>query len=179
MLRLPLKKGDSTKPTLPIGWLWFTLLAVQTYNLNSKLPTQPHQLHHLASRTAFSNTITSHRKPAVLWKLSNVTFCRVLHFNRQNLMLISPPNDQASVGQLLLTYGLFYENVATFRTLLTKWIRLWSNRFTIFKLKKKHVFPNVECIFSAKFFSSGNLSLLTYFTKLSSVSNTVTIAHFC
>jgi len=46
--------------------------------------------------------------------------CRVLHFNRQNLMLISPPNDQASVGQLLLTYGLFYENVATFRTLLTK-----------------------------------------------------------
>jgi len=57
-----------------IGWLWFTLLAVQTYNLNSKLPTQTHQLHHLASRTAFSNTITSHRKTAVLLKPSNVTF---------------------------------------------------------------------------------------------------------
>ena len=27
-------------------------IAVQTYNLNSKSPTQTHQLHHLASRTA-------------------------------------------------------------------------------------------------------------------------------
>ena len=32
------RKETSTKPTLPIGWLWFTLLAVQTYNLNYKLP---------------------------------------------------------------------------------------------------------------------------------------------
>jgi len=28
-----LNKGDFTKPTLPIGWLLFTLLAVETYNL--------------------------------------------------------------------------------------------------------------------------------------------------
>ena len=65
-------KETSTKLIFPIGWLSFTLLAVQTYNLNSKLPTQTHQLHRLDSRTAFSNTITSHRKTAVLLKLSNL-----------------------------------------------------------------------------------------------------------
>jgi len=52
------KKETSTKPTLLVGWLWFTLLAVQTCKLNSKLPAQTHQLHHLASRMAFSSTIT-------------------------------------------------------------------------------------------------------------------------
>ena len=56
-----------------IGWVSFTLLAVQANNLNSTLPTQTHQLHHLASRTAFSNTVTSYRKTAILLKLSNVT----------------------------------------------------------------------------------------------------------
>jgi len=40
----------------------------------------------------FSDGITSCRKTAVMLKLSNVTFA-VLRFNRQNLMLISPPND--------------------------------------------------------------------------------------
>jgi len=48
----------------------------------------------------------------------------------------------------------------------------------VFKLKKMYVFPNVECIFSAKSFGLGNLSLLTNFHKLSTVSNTVTIVHF-
>jgi len=33
---------------------------------------QTHQLHHLASGTAFSNTITSHRKTPVLLKLNKV-----------------------------------------------------------------------------------------------------------
>jgi len=31
-----------------------------TYNLNSKLPTQTHQLHHIATSTAFSSTVTLH-----------------------------------------------------------------------------------------------------------------------
>jgi len=52
-----------------------------------------------APRTSFSDNITSRGKTAVAMKLSNVTFgylCRVLYFNRQNLMLITPPNDQAT-----------------------------------------------------------------------------------
>jgi len=60
MLRVPLKQGVFYETTLLIGWLWFTLLAIETYNLNSKLPTETHQLHHLASRTAFSSIVTSH-----------------------------------------------------------------------------------------------------------------------
>jgi len=36
------------------------------------------------------------------------------------------------------------------------------------------MFPNVECIFSAKWFTLGNLSLLTNFQKLFTVSITVT-----
>jgi len=71
-------KETSTETKLPIGCLWFTLLAVETYNLNSKLPTQTHQLHHLASKSAFSSLTTSHRKTAVLLKLSNVTFAEFL-----------------------------------------------------------------------------------------------------
>jgi len=38
----PLNKVDFTKTALPIVWLLFTLLAVETYNLSSKLPTQMH-----------------------------------------------------------------------------------------------------------------------------------------
>jgi len=40
----------------------FTFLGVQTYNLSSKLSTQTHQLHHLASRTPFSYACTCYRK---------------------------------------------------------------------------------------------------------------------
>jgi len=65
-------KGDFTKTTLPIGWLLFTVLAVEIYNLSSKLPTKIHQLHHPASRTSFSGTITSSRKTAVVLKLRKV-----------------------------------------------------------------------------------------------------------
>jgi len=64
-----LNKGDFTKTTLPIGWILFTLLAVETYNLHSKLPTKIHQLHYPASRTSFSGTMTSCRKTAVVLKL--------------------------------------------------------------------------------------------------------------
>jgi len=45
---VPLNKGDFTKTTLPIVWLLFTPLAVQAYNLSSKLPTKIHQLHYHA-----------------------------------------------------------------------------------------------------------------------------------
>jgi len=61
MLSVPLNKGvkPSAKPTLPIGWHWFTLHAVQA-DYSSKLPTQTHQLHYLASRTLFSDTVSSY-----------------------------------------------------------------------------------------------------------------------
>jgi len=42
----PLNKGDFTKTTLPIGRLLFILLAIETYNLSSKLPMKMHQLHY-------------------------------------------------------------------------------------------------------------------------------------
>ena len=40
-------KGATTKLALATGWLWFTVLAVQTYKLSSKLATQTHQVHYL------------------------------------------------------------------------------------------------------------------------------------
>jgi len=73
MLREPLKKGH----------FWETHIAYRLALIHSTQfkPTiwtlsylRTHQLHHLASRMAFSNTITSHRKTAVLLKLSNLTF---------------------------------------------------------------------------------------------------------
>jgi len=57
-----------------VGWPLFTLLAIQTDNLSSKLPTQTHQLHYPASRTSFSYTITSCRKTAVVLKMTKVIF---------------------------------------------------------------------------------------------------------
>jgi len=45
-------------------------------------------------------------------------------------------------------------------------------------LSHTHVFPNIECIFCAKSFSLGYLSLLSNFEKLSTVSNTVSIVPF-
>jgi len=67
-----LNKGDFTKTTLPIVWLLFTLIAVENYNLSSKLPTKMHQLHYPTSRTSFSCTIMSCRKTAVVLKLRKV-----------------------------------------------------------------------------------------------------------
>jgi len=71
-----LNKGNFAKTTLPIGWLLFTLLVVETYNLHSNLPTKIHQLHYPASRTSFSGTITSCRKTAVVLKLRKVIFAK-------------------------------------------------------------------------------------------------------
>jgi len=71
-----LNKGDFTKTTLPIGWLLSTLLAVQTDNLSSKLPTKIHQLHYPASGKSFSDTITSCRKTAIVLKLKKVIFAK-------------------------------------------------------------------------------------------------------
>jgi len=71
-----LNKGDFTKTTLPVGWLLFILLAVETYNLNSKLPTKIHQLHYPASITSFADTITSRRKTAVVLKLRKIIFAK-------------------------------------------------------------------------------------------------------
>jgi len=68
MLSVPLNKGvkPPAKPTLPIGWHWFTVLAVQAYNISSLLT---HQLHYVASRTSFSDTSTSYSTQAnrVYW----------------------------------------------------------------------------------------------------------------
>jgi len=44
-------------------------------------------------------------------------------------------------------------------------------------LSHEYMFPNIECIFNAKSFSLGNLSLLTNFQKLSTVSNTVSVGY--
>jgi len=71
-----LNKGDITKTTLPIVWFLFTLLAVKTYNLSSKLPMKMDQLHNPASRTSFSGTITSCRKTAAVLKLRTVIFAK-------------------------------------------------------------------------------------------------------
>jgi len=71
-----LNKGDFAKTTLPIGWLLSTLLALQTDNLSSKLPTKIHQLYYPASGKTFSSTITSWRKTAVVLQLRKVIFAK-------------------------------------------------------------------------------------------------------
>jgi len=69
--QLPSCPPDWGPATLPVGWLWFTLLAVQIYNLSFKFPTQT-ELHYLTA-TSSSDTISSYRKTSVLLKLSNGT----------------------------------------------------------------------------------------------------------
>jgi len=67
--------------------------------MSSKLATQTHQLHYPFqehSRTSFSATISSCRKTAVALKLSKVTFAKFFTSTAPNLMLITPPNDQAT-----------------------------------------------------------------------------------
>ena len=60
-------KGSSMKLTLPTGWLWFTLLAVQTYNLSSKLPTQTHQLHFSLQERHFLTPLRHMEKQQLHW----------------------------------------------------------------------------------------------------------------
>jgi len=73
-----LNKGDFYETRLPTGWLWFTLLAVQAYNLSSKLATQAHQLHYSLQERHFPTPLRHAKKTAVASKLSNVTFAEFL-----------------------------------------------------------------------------------------------------
>jgi len=119
MLRVPLKKGDFYEIHLSY-WLALiqstcnsdrqTELYIIYANINCTISLQ--EWHFL--------TPLGHIKNSSSIETEQHHLCRVLHFNCQNLMLISPPNDQASVGQLFLTYGLFYKNEATSGTLPTK-----------------------------------------------------------
>jgi len=77
----------------------FLYLQFNLYNLNSKSPTQTHQLHYPASIESFSDTIMSCRKMAVALKQSNVTFAEF--FTSPANMLISPTNDYA------MAYGTY------------------------------------------------------------------------
>jgi len=96
-----LNKGDFTKTTLPIGWLLFVLLAVETYNLSSKLPrkcinsTTPLQERHFPAPLR-------HAQNSSCIETEKSYLCKVLHFNRQNL-LIGPPNDRATA------YGSYWK----------------------------------------------------------------------
>jgi len=74
MLSKPLSKGDFCETHVAYRLALIHSIAIQTNNLISKLPTKTHQMHHPASRTSFSDTITSCRKTAVVLKLSKVIF---------------------------------------------------------------------------------------------------------
>jgi len=69
--------------------------AVQTYNLCSKLATQTHHLHYPLQERHFPAP-SRHAEKSSCTETEQCYLCRVLHFNRQNLMLINPPNDQAT-----------------------------------------------------------------------------------
>ena len=90
----PLSKGDFTKTTLSIGWLLSTLLAVQTDNLSSELPPKIRQLHYPASRSHIPAPLRHAVKHPCI-ETAKSYLCKVLHFNRQNLMLINSRNDWA------------------------------------------------------------------------------------
>jgi len=62
-----LNKRDFTKTTLPIGWLLFTLLAVETYNLSSKLPTQTHQMRYPLQERHFPAPLRHAEKQQLYW----------------------------------------------------------------------------------------------------------------
>ena len=74
MLSMPLKKGDfwETHAAWPLALIHYTCSSNR--QSEPKVPTQTHQLHYPASRTSFSDTITSSRKTEVVLKLSNVPF---------------------------------------------------------------------------------------------------------
>jgi len=70
MLSKPLNKGDLSETHVAYRLALIHSTAVQTDNPSSKLPTKTNQMHHPASRTSFSDTITSWRKTAIVLKLS-------------------------------------------------------------------------------------------------------------
>jgi len=66
MLREPLNNGDFYETHVAYRLALIHPIAVRTDNLSSKLLTKTPQMHHPASRTSFSDTITSCRKTAVV-----------------------------------------------------------------------------------------------------------------
>jgi len=91
MLSRPLNNADFYDTHVTYSLALLHSIAVHTDYLSSKLLTKTHQMHHLASRNSFSDTITSCRKTAVVLKRRKGIFAEF--FNRQNLMLITLPKD--------------------------------------------------------------------------------------
>jgi len=94
MFTLPLNKGvKPTKPTLPIGRLWFIFFAGQTYNMSSKLG-------YWRKYTICSISLQEHHFPILpsdtekyfSIETEQLYLCRVLHFTCQNLRLTNPRN---------------------------------------------------------------------------------------
>ena len=98
-------KGTFMKLTLPNGWLWFSLRAVQTYNLSSKLATQTHQLHYPLQERHFPTPSRHTEKQQLHWNWAMLPL-RSFHFNRQNLTLITLHIDQATA------YGTYWKYLA-------------------------------------------------------------------
>ena len=57
-----MNKGDFYETRLPTGWLRFTLLAVQTCNLSSKLAVRTHQLHYPLQERHFPTPLRHREK---------------------------------------------------------------------------------------------------------------------
>jgi len=85
---IPLNKREFCETRLPTSWLWFTLLAVQTYNLSSELATQTHQLHYPLQERLFPTPLLHAEKQQLHWNWAILPL-QILHFNRQNLLLIT------------------------------------------------------------------------------------------
>jgi len=62
-----LNKDDLTKTTLPIGWRLFTLLAVETDHLSSRLPTQTHQMRYPLQERHFAAPLRHAEKQQLHW----------------------------------------------------------------------------------------------------------------
>jgi len=104
---IPLNKGDFYETWLPTSWLWFTPLAVQTYNLALSWPRK-HINCNIPSRTSFVGTITKKtvEKNSQAEKNSGIETEQCYLCRSQNLMLITPPNDQATA------YGTYWKYLA-------------------------------------------------------------------
>jgi len=95
-------------------------LSAGSYSLYLQLkPTiwaQSYQRKHIKCATRFKNVIFRHHY--VMQKNSNCIetekcyLCKALHFNRQNLMLIGPPNDWATAYGSYWKYPTEQENIA-------------------------------------------------------------------
>jgi len=69
-----LNKGDFYETHVTYRLALIHSIAVKTDNLSSNLPAKTHQMHHHASRTSLSDTITSCRIIDVVLKLSKVIY---------------------------------------------------------------------------------------------------------